>query len=100
MNEIDEVQSLIRAAGTSRQGLETVLATARELRRARDRTLIVKFVGGLYVCTVGLAVGYLIIRGIGFGDKEAFANIFELIKVSVIPVVTLVIGYYFGSEKM
>jgi hypothetical protein len=33
------------------------------------------------------------------GGDDTFGNMAEIIKIAVVPVVTLVIGYYFGSTK-
>jgi hypothetical protein len=48
--------------------------------------------------SVGLSVLYLI--GIGLlANEDRFDDISELIKVGVVPVLTLVVGYYFGTER-
>jgi hypothetical protein len=39
------------------------------------------------------------VRSSIWGQEDAFDNIFEVVKVAVIPIVTLVIGYYFAAEK-
>jgi hypothetical protein len=99
MSEIDDTQKLISTVGPGAEGINAAGAMANELRRARDRALIVKFVGGLYVGSVALVLGYLIYRGVWCESPDAFANLFEVIKVAVIPIVTLVMGYYFALEK-
>jgi hypothetical protein len=50
------------------------------------------------VFSVAAVILYLIVRGIS-GREDAFDDIFEVVKVAVIPIVTLVIGYYFAAEK-
>jgi hypothetical protein len=50
------------------------------------------------VLSIGAIILYLIVRSIS-GSEDAFDNIFEVVKVAVIPIVTLVIGYYFAAEK-
>ena len=98
MNEIEEAQALVRSVEPGRVGLDHLLATVNTVKRARERKLLVYFVGGLYVFSVGVTIVYLIVRSF-CRNEDAFDNIFEIIKVAVIPVVTFVIGYYFASEK-
>jgi uncharacterized membrane protein YadS len=52
----------------------------------------------IYVFAVVVAVVYAAWDGVR-QDAQAFANITEIIKVAILPVVTLVIGYYFGTQK-
>jgi hypothetical protein len=99
MHEFEEVENLLRSVGAGREELDTVLATVRALRRARERKLLVHFVGWLYVLSVGAIILYLMVRSSIWGQEDAFDNIFEVVKVAVIPIVTLVIGYYFAAEK-
>lgn len=76
-------------------------ATADELsqrQRDEDRSYVVRMVIGLYVASLAAIILYLIIRGI-CSDESAYANISDIIKVAIVPIVTLVIGYYFGKEK-
>jgi hypothetical protein len=70
-----------------------------QLRRNRDRSFIVRAVAWLYVGTLGLTILFLLFKGLCRGDDNAFSNLSDLVKVAVLPVVTLVIGYYFGTEK-
>jgi hypothetical protein len=60
--------------------------------------LIVRWVVSLYAFSVAVSIGYLIYRGI-WGKEDTIASISEIIKIAVIPILTLVIGYYFGSSK-
>src|SRR5262249_245738 len=98
MNEFDEVENLLRSGVARREDLDKVVETVHAVRRARERTLLVRFVGWLYIASVGSTILYLILRSI-WGQEDAFDNIFEVVKVGVIPIVTLVIGYYFAAEK-
>jgi hypothetical protein len=52
----------------------------------------------LYCCVVAAAVLYLLFRGIWWGEN-VFDDISDLIKTAIVPIVTLVIGYYFGVAK-
>src|SRR4051812_12183841 len=62
--------------------------------RDHDRSFVVKMVIGLYVFSLAAIIVYLIIHGL-CSNESAYANIADVIKVAIVPVVTLVIGYYF-----
>jgi len=53
---------------------------------------------GIYSGVIAATVIYLLYRGI-YRNEPVFDSLTEVIKIAVIPIVTLVIGYYFGSEK-
>jgi hypothetical protein len=53
----------------------------------------------LYVGTIASLIAFLLLTGLLRGDDNAFSYLSDLLKVAVLPVVTLVIGYYFGTEK-
>jgi hypothetical protein len=40
-----------------------------------------------------------ICKALFWNDSAAVTNLLDLLKVAVLPVVTLVIGYYFGSAR-
>jgi hypothetical protein len=96
MNEFVDVERAVGLVGSNVDALNAVLNAARERRHAEDRSLIVKSIIILYVVSVGLTILYLICRW----DENTYPNILEIIKIAVVPVVTLVMGYYFGSAKI
>jgi L-asparagine transporter-like permease len=59
---------------------------------------IVHAVVWLYIGAIVSLILFLPWKG-WVGDDHAFSSLFDLLKVAVLPVVTLVIGYYFGTEK-
>jgi hypothetical protein len=61
-------------------------------------SLIVRWVVRLYAIAIAITLGYLIFRGIWL-KEDTIMNISEIIKIAIIPILTLVIGYYFGSSK-
>jgi hypothetical protein len=61
-------------------------------------SLIVRWVVRLYALAVAVTLGYLIFRGIWL-KEDTIVNISEIIKIAILPILTLVIGYYFGSSK-
>jgi hypothetical protein len=98
MDEFDKTQSRFRQAETGEQTLERTLRALSEHRRTIDRSFIVKSVVYLYTFSVGLSVLYLVYRGI-LNNEDRFTKVSELIKIGVVPILTLVIGYYFGTER-
>ncbi len=77
--------------------VERINAAGR-YRRDLDRSFIVFAVVCLYVGVIGLSVLFLLYRGICCGES-VFANLLEVVKISILPVLTLVIGYYFGAKS-
>ena len=81
---------------------DSLLRVARGLaanaRAMSTSSLIVRWVVRLYAIAVAMTLGYLIFRGIWF-KEDTIMNISEIIKIAIIPILTLVIGYYFGSSK-
>ena len=64
----------------------------------RNRDLIVKCVIGAYAVSIGAIMLYLLL--VGFPpNANSFASMSEVLKIGVIPIVTLVIGHYFGSKS-
>jgi hypothetical protein len=53
-----------------------------------------QILGGLFVIAVVVMAGYAFNP-----DNKAWAEIFELVKVGALPLVTLVIGFYFPSSN-
>jgi sterol desaturase/sphingolipid hydroxylase (fatty acid hydroxylase superfamily) len=64
----------------------------------RNRDLIVKCVVLAYVSSIVAIMAYLLF--VGFPpNANSFQNMSEILKIGVIPIVTLVIGHYFGSKS-
>jgi hypothetical protein len=98
VNEIQQIEAAIAQLPAGERQLDSAIKMFREHGRARDRTFIVKWVVILYCCSIGAAIVYLVIRGLAAGENQ-FTQMAELIKIAVVPMLTLVIGYYFGSEQ-
>jgi hypothetical protein len=92
---IKEAEERLAASTTGELTLKSDLAKAQARSDNRNRELIVLCVIGTYTFVVIISALYLVLCG----GTEAFQNLAELLKVSVIPIVTLVIGYYFGSKS-
>jgi hypothetical protein len=67
-------------------------------RIGRDRSRIVAVVLGVFVVSVGVGVLFLFFSPVVTRDWEKLnAQILDLLKSIVLPLVTLVFGYYFGK---
>jgi len=84
------------------QTKDSLLRLARGLslnaKAMSTSSLIVRWVVRLYAIAIAITLGYLIFRGIWL-KEDTIMNISEIIKIAIIPILTLVIGYYFGSSK-
>jgi len=93
---MDEFEEVRRELAASEDRIADVQAEG-EQRRNRDRSFIVYTVVGLYAAAISLAVIYLLIRG-WWSGSNVFDNLMEIVKVAILPILTLVIGYYFGTK--
>ena len=100
MDDFDAIQTEIQRLTEQESNLQQAAGPATEalerLRQARDRSFIVKCVVVIYGVVIALTVLYLIARGL-LWKEDTFDNVSEIIKVAVVPIVTLVIGYYFSK---
>jgi hypothetical protein len=94
-SEYREVESLLALQPPA--SLESVRREFEE-RFHRDRSQISKWLVLLYCLVVGGTAAYLIFRGAAFGEA-VFSSLAELIKVAVVPVIALVLGFYYGASR-
>jgi len=78
--------------------LRNLAADYAALQAAKDRLGIARTVIYTYAGAVAAALLYLLVEGWKF-RQPVFANIGEVIKIAVLPVTFLVLGFYFGSNK-
>ena len=95
----ERIAELEGKAGAS---IQVVRETEIERTDAKTRRGIATSIMAMFVAVVLAGMVILVIRG--FNDNGAWAEVtkeaLDLIKSTVLPVVTLVLGYYFGkSEK-
>jgi len=74
-------------SGAFTKGGEVSLSEQERLRFAKQA------LGVLALICVGVFVGYAL-----FPDNKALGDIFELVKIGVLPLVTLVVSFYFPSQ--
>ena len=92
--EAEEAQKIGALEGTSLDSADHLYA--RE--RSRIRLHVTKVVIWTYAFVLGAIIVYLIWRSIWYGDS-VFEELIELVKIALLPVVTFVIGHYFGSSR-
>ena len=92
--QADEFAVVERQAEAARKHLADAKA-----REASDRSLIGKVVVGGFGLSVFAVLGIDVLAGYQTGNwAGTMANAQDLIKSVVLPVVTLVLGYYFGRS--
>lgn len=99
--EIDEIirkgEEDARRAGRDKIALETMLAR----QQADDRSSIAKQIVGVFVILIALTIIAVVISNWALGWEgiaDAGKFVADLLSGVMLPVVTLVIGYYFGSK--
>jgi hypothetical protein len=97
-DEISRIEALIGRAEENEPTLDNATKARIRLRVGQDRSKIVLIVFLVYLGVISAIIFYLLYRGY-FCQEMVFDSFTEVMKIAVIPIVTLVIGYYFGSEK-
>ena len=77
---------------------EIEIAAGKAKSDTRNRDLIVMCVILAYVSSIIVIMVYLLLVGWP-PNANSFQNMSEILKIGVIPIVTLVIGHYFGSKS-
>ena len=99
---IEEVQAQLDAAASrGRPDPSDAVSSVRDFisrMHAADRSFIAKLIIGLYAFVIVVSLLYLVTRGWNAGEN-VFDDVMELVKVAVLPIVALSIGYYFGTKS-
>jgi hypothetical protein len=96
--DADEAAREVRAAAAAARSQFSALSTPVPVARERFRAGVARIILVGYMAVIGLATLYLLYRGVVL-DEAVFPDLMELLKVAVIPIVTFVIGHYFGSGE-
>ena len=96
--KVEDIEALVRRRDTSEAELGDALGKAAQVKREKDRGTISLIIALAYVGTLVAIFGYLLYRGISC-NEDVFPNLIETLKIGVIPIITFVIGHYFGSSK-
>ncbi len=100
-----DIDALIADAGNSLQQAADTIAEYARRRETQDRSQIARIIIWTFALTVGGFFVFAAVIGIvgayrGVTDwKEAASLIVEVLKSVLLPVVTLVLGFYFGRQS-
>jgi hypothetical protein len=98
----DDIDSLIAAAVKKQQESEQAYKKFVSSKQDDDRSLIAKLVVWSFVCLIAFVVIAIVSGTIYFCDWNKIAEpakfLMTILGSVMLPVVTLVIGYYFGSK--
>jgi hypothetical protein len=93
----DPLDSLIAAAETTATQAKG-LALETEIRTAADRSWIAKLIIIVFVGALLVILVLFVIEGYATSNWSiAAAQAADLLKTTLVPIVTLVLGYYFGQ---
>ncbi len=78
---------------------DTSAGVTAERQEAEDRSWIAKRIIQIFVGAVAAVLILLLLQGVLKGEWSTVASqAADLIKTAVLPIVTLVLGFYFGSR--
>lgn len=110
-----EIETRYRALQARRTTFRAHLSVSEEAKRRtiRDRSLIALMIVAVYVVGLIFLLGFLSFRfpvlvcdsGVGCANavgewKDMASVLLNVVAVAILPVVTLVLGFYFGSETV
>jgi hypothetical protein len=97
----DRVQEVAQRVEQQRELAATRLQQLQQadtVRLGRDRSWIAFALLAAYAIVMLAFVGYFWHRTINCQD-DVFDNAFDVVKVAVMPLLTLILGFYFGSSS-
>ena len=96
---LEQLVSPVPSAEEAAQRAQDTVADQVSRREADDRSWIAKRIIGVFVAMIFAGLGILVV-GAAMTDEwqNAGDQSVDLIKSTVLPVVTLVLGYYFGRS--
>jgi hypothetical protein len=95
----DPFSEALKEIGPPEVEPELDLALAKNARAVREhaRYRIARYLVLTYATVILATAAYLFQRGV-FGPEDVSKSFEELIKIGVIPIAALVMGFYFGSS--
>ena len=96
-NQYEDIENLIDLPESRRERLQQ---DSSKLRNTffQDRSRIAKAIIYLYCGVISIYGFYLLYRGL-ICKVDVSDQFLELFKIGILPIVTLVIGFYFGSKQ-
>jgi hypothetical protein len=93
-----DVLDAIANAEAKAPALDRAIQAHQDITSNAARWRLARYVFWLYVGVVGASAIYLLYRGV-FTGQDTIPELMDLIKVAVLPVVTFVVGYYYGTSS-
>lgn len=88
----------VNQSGANAARAKAAAMTAAE-REDDDRSWIARAIIRVFVGVLAVGLATLVLNGLMTGDwQNVTTQVIDLIKSTVLPVVTLVLGYYFGRS--
>jgi hypothetical protein len=96
--DYDEIEALLR--GERAEDIGELRSAVRQAGRSIDnaRWWIGIITAGVYGTVVIFIVGYLIWRGVSFGE-DVFDKLMDVVKIALLPILASVLTYYFTSRS-
>jgi hypothetical protein len=102
MNSVEDLEKTLDKVEQKQDRLapeaRRIEADTDKLRQGKDRSLITKTVVWVYAGGVAAYIVYLFVERFRF-DQDVKGDLLDVIKIAILPVVTLVIGYYFATAR-
>ena len=91
------VYDAIRKGEGSEVQLDQAVRAFGELTAGPVKWKLARLIVGLYVFVVGGIAIYLFYVGIKT-DENIFGSLIDLVKIAILPIITFVLGYYYGAS--
>jgi len=96
-SEQEELKKLLSDLSVEQDRRSPLFSQLLPVKRESTRSHVTKVVVWGYVLLIAAVVAFIFFVP-SIHSETKVANLLELIKVAVLPVVTFVIGHYFGSQ--
>lgn len=94
-DEFEVINALLNVGDTD---LDIALKAHDKIKMIAARWQVAKIVLIVYATSILSIVFYLVIKGIFLGG-DVFPDMIELVKIALLPIITLVFGYYYGVSQ-
>jgi hypothetical protein len=94
----DVLDAVSQGETVTQRGLEGALKAHASISNDLARWKLARWILWVYSIVVTATTGYLLYRGYVSGENVG-PELFDLIKVAVIPIMTFVLGFYYGTSS-
>jgi hypothetical protein len=97
--ELDDLRASLADRETQGpQQFKDIIEADKTRADIKNRDTIVQIVIAVYFVSILTILFHEVLTGVR-DNENSFQNMAEVLKIGVIPIVTLVIGHYFGSKQ-